>query len=374
LNRCSHKSDLQKSLEALNQGEYAQAIKSLNRAAAKEPANPQVYYGFCIAYANLDSITQTLRYYLKLNDLGSNLKDDISLKGFIANFLKIEPYPSSPIPMKKIRNQFKGSPAPGHELIAVAAAKLDVADIYLVKYDGEIIKKISKGGMNTDPDFAMTGDKVVYVSNRDGDDELYVYDLKTEQTVKLTDNKFQDNSPSVSPDGKEVVYVSDMDGTWEIYRINLISKKIARLTSNKYWDGFPSFTSDGAWVVFSSSRNGSDDIYTMRADGTETRVLYASKADDTDPHLVGDNLFFRSTRDGEWEIYRMTMKNKLLVRLTNNSVLDWNPRVSKDGLRLLLSRKIGNRWQLYFINLASSIPSEVVLQAVNTYLMTDRKN
>jgi dipeptidyl aminopeptidase/acylaminoacyl peptidase len=368
---CSQKSEFQKGVEALGKGEYALAVRALKAASVKEPSNPEVFYGLCIAYGNLDSTVRAYGNYLKLSALNSPLKEDLSLKAMLANFLNLDPFPASPIPMAKLRNQFKGSPAPDQELIAVAAAKLDNGEIFLVKYDGSIVKKISRGGMNTDPDFSPRGDKVVYVSNQDGDDELYVYDITTQKTDKLTDNRCQDISPSISPVSKEVVYASDLDGAWDIYSVNLVTKKIARLTNNKYWDGFPHFAPDGQWITFSSKRDGSDDIYTMRSNGTDCRLLYASNGDDDDASLVGDDLFFRSTQDGEWEIYRLTMKSRLLIRLTHNDDLDWNPRVSPGGKRLLLTRQIKNRWRLYFINLENSIPSGVIMRAIDEHLPAD---
>ena len=128
------------------------------------------------------------------------------------------------------------------EKIAVEAAKRDIADIYLIKLDGTIIKKITKGGMNTDPDFSPAGEDIVFISNKDGKEELYLYNLATKQTEQLTHNKGQELSPSFSPDGKEIVFTSNIYGKWEILKINVKNKKFSRLTNNDHWDGFPRFS------------------------------------------------------------------------------------------------------------------------------------
>lgn len=368
---CGRKDDLMIGIDALSKGQYAQAVKSLKAAAASNPSNAEIHYGLCLAYAHLDSSREAFSSYLKIRELDAKLAEDLALKAVVAGLLKLEPFPSSPIAMKKIKNQFKGSPAPGNELIAVAAARVDAAEIYLAKYDGTVVKKVSAGGMNTDPDFSPAGDKIVYVSNKDGDDELYLYDLPTGKTEQLTSNGYQDYAPSFSPDGREIAYVSDMDQTWEIYKINVAQKKITRLTSNQFWDGFPDYTPDGGWIVFSSKRRGSEDIYIMRSNGMEGKVLYATDADETDPHLVGDSLYFRSNRDGEWEIYRLTLKNRLLMRITNNRVMDWNPRISPDGRRLILSRKMNKGWQLFFVNFSDAIAGEILAAAINERLAPD---
>lgn len=358
---CSRKDDLQKGINAIKKGEYLKAITSLNTILNTDSLNSEVHFNLSVAYAHLDSVDKSFYHYVKICELDTNLQDDIQLKEMLANFLNLEPYASTLISMKRM-NQFKGSFSPDGQKIAVAAAKRDIANIYLVKLDGTIIKKLTKRGMNTDPDFSPAGNHVVFVSDIDGDEELYLYDLTTLQTEKLTDNTADDFSPSFSPDGKEIVFVSNMDNIyhWEIYKINVMNKKIKRLTKNKYWDGFPKFSSNGKRIVFSSKRKGSEDIYIMKENGGGEKILYASPADENDPMLLNENLFFKSDRDGKWEIYRFNTKNKSLVRLTNNPYPDWNPRISKDGTKIVVSRKRKKRWLLYFINLSNPVSAELI--------------
>jgi Tol biopolymer transport system component len=93
--------------------------------------------------------------------------------------------------------------------------------------------------------------------------------------------------------------------------------------------------------------------------------MYGTAAEENDPHLNQDDLYFKTTRDGDWKIYRYDMKNKVLTRLTNNDNPNWNIRVSKDGSKLLYARNTRNRWQLNFINLLMPIPSGVIAEAAN---------
>ncbi|MGQ9664675.1 MAG: DUF5050 domain-containing protein [bacterium] len=362
-NNCTRKGDVKSAADAIKKGKYSEALKSLKYALSNDSLNLEAHFNLALAYCYLDSAERAYPHFLKLVELNSPLKDSMELKLLLAGYLRMEPYSSSPIPMGKM-NQFKGCFGPDNEMLAVAAAKMDIADIYLVKLDGTIVKKITKKGMNTDPAFSPKGDKIAYVSSIDGDEEIYLYDIKADSTIKLTNNDYTDFSPSFSPDGKELVYVTNRDGGWEIYKIDLVRRQAFRLTKNKFWDGFPSYTPDGKFIVFSSKRNGSEDIYMMKPDGSSERLLYYTKYDETDPHLAGNNLFFRSNISGDFEIYRFNIPAKLLTRLTYNDIPDWNPRVSSDGQRIVVSRKIKNLWQLYFINLSSPIPAEVISQRI----------
>lgn len=356
---CARKSDLELGIEALNRGAYTKALKSLRVALERDSLNPEVHYNLCLTYIHLDSTEKTLRHFLRLVELQSDFKNDRELRELVAGLLEIEPYPSSAIPMRRM-NQFKGAFSPEGELIAVAASQQDLANIYLSKLDGSGLSRIVHGGMNTDPDFSPDGDYIVYVSNRDGDEELYLYHLGTKEIRQLTDNSAQDFAPAFAPDRKEVVFVSNVDNPykWEIYAINIENKKTRRLTDNDYWDGFPRFTLNGQSVVFSSKRNGSEDIYVMRRDGGAEELLFSSPGDDNDPTLVEENLFFKSNMDGEWEVYRYNVKKKHLVRLTNNPWPDWNPKLANDGSKILVSRKTKKRWTLYFINLGEPLTAD----------------
>lgn len=358
---CARKDDLQKGIDEIKKGDYTKATKSLQAALLTDSLNLEVHYNLSLVYAHLDSTKKSFYHYLKIAESESNLKNDNQLKEMLAHSLKLEPYTWSPIPMKRM-NQFKGVFSPDGKTIAVAAAKRDIANIYLIRLNGKIIKKITKSGMNTDPDFSPTDEQLVFTSDLDGDDELYLYNLKTGETDKLTENAAEDFSPSFSPDGKELVFVSNMDDPykWEIYKITLKNKKIKRLTKNNYWDGFPKFSSNGKAIVFSSKRNGSENIYTMKENGGGEKVLYESPADDNDPLLLNEYLYFKSNRDGEWEIYRFNLKNKKMMRLTNNNYPDWNPRFSIDGTKVLIARRIKKKWRLYFINLESTVSAEVI--------------
>lgn len=362
---CARKDELQQAVEAIDKGDYSKGVMLLTRVLKRDSLNPRVHYNLSLAYAYLDSANQSFSHYLTLFDVGSDLKDDTQLREMLAHLLQVEPYASSPIPMKRL-NQFKGTFSPDGQTVAVAAARRGIAHIYLAKLDGTGIERITQVGTNTDPDFSPTGEYIVFVSDRDGDEELFLYDVMNKHIERLTDNTAQDYSPSFSPDGQEIVFVSNMhDKTkWEIYKVNRVTKKVSRLTNNDYWDGFPKFSSDGKTIVFSSRRNGTDDIYVMGKNGGGQRVLYASAADDNDPLLIGENLFFKSNMTGEWEIYRFNTKNKRLLRLTYNNYPDWNPRATKDGTRLILARQQKKTWQLYWFNMDNPISAEFLFEKI----------
>lgn len=371
---CAPKSDLQKGIEAIDKGDYSKAVEYLQNTTGNDPLNQEAYFHLCFTYAYLDSVEKSYHTYLRLISMQSPFKDNSQLKEILAHFLNLEPYVWHIVPMK-MNQQFKGVMSPDGQVIAVAAATRDRANIYLINLDGTIIKKITKSGMNTDPDFSPDGTHLVFVSDVDGDEDIYLYSIEDGQIEKLTDNTAQDFSPSFSPDGSDIVFISNMHDKfkWEIYKVNVNTKRTKRLTNNQYWDGFPKFSSDGKSIVYSSKRNGSEDIYIMNTNGGNEQVLYASEADENDPFLKDDQLFFKSNVGDTWEIYRYHVKGKLLMRLTYNAQPDWNPRITQDGTKMVVARRMRNRWRLYFANLEISIPAELIAGKIKEQLSQQNK-
>lgn len=89
-------------------------------------------------------------------------------------------------------------------------------------------------------------------------------------------------SPAVAPDGR-IVYVSKRDGNSEIYLANADGSKQRRLTNDEGRDLNPVWSPDGQWIAFASERDGDFEIFIMRADGSDRQQLTKNGADDVEP-------------------------------------------------------------------------------------------
>ena len=81
----------------------------------------------------------------------------------------------------------------------------------------------------------------------------------------------------------------------------------------------------------------------MNADGSNVRRLTTADGDDTAPAWSpdGSKIVFRSTRDGNFEIYSMNADGTGQTRLTNHSRADTSPSWSPDGSKIVFSRNTG---------------------------------
>ena len=80
--------------------------------------------------------------------------------------------------------------------------------------------------------------------------------------------------PAWSPTAERVAFVSNESGNDEIWVANKGEWPATQLTNNEWaWDKHPSWSPDGAQIVFMSNRNGNQQIWLMQGDGIDQRQL-----------------------------------------------------------------------------------------------------
>lgn len=89
----------------------------------------------------------------------------------------------------------------------------------------------------------------------------------------LTDNA-NDTAPAVSPDGKTVAFMSDREGDWDVFTIGIDGQNLRQLTTVTGSDGLPVWSPDGNTIAFASNRDGEWAIWAMTPDGNNERQLF----------------------------------------------------------------------------------------------------
>lgn len=99
------------------------------------------------------------------------------------------------------------------------------------------------------PVFSPSGHQVAYISKREGQFDLFAYDLGTSRETRLTDTPFDEWDPYFSPDGSSIVYSAFVDNNWDLFELDLKEGVPTRLTATigDEWD--PSFSPSGE-VIF----------------------------------------------------------------------------------------------------------------------------
>jgi hypothetical protein len=83
--------------------------------------------------------------------------------------------------------------------------------------------------------------------------------------------------------GPRIVFVSTRDGNREVYSMLPDGTDVRRLTNNSADDFDPTPSPDGREIAFVSNRDGRPQVYLMNADGSNQRRLSSSTGNDDDP-------------------------------------------------------------------------------------------
>lgn len=140
-------------------------------------------------------------------------------------------------------------------------------DIYYSDDGGQqTVRLTTSKTIEVEPDLNRGGTHVVYVSDQDGDFDIYLMRVSDQAKVRILDTPADEHTPVLSPDGR-IAFQSDMDGQPEIYVMGANGSGLTRLTNNPDFDGLPSWSPDSR-LAFSSRRNGQYRIWVMNADGS----------------------------------------------------------------------------------------------------------
>lgn len=231
-------------------------------------------------------------------------------------------------------------------------------EIYMMNADGSYPVRLTSDPAgqergDVDPAWSPDGSKIAFVRDEwDGnnwDYEIYVMNAEDGSgRIRLTNNTMHDMYPAWSPDGTEIAFEGrEGDGNSEIYVMGASGAGVPlRLTNNTLDNIYPEWSPDGTRIAFTSFGGGHPDIYSVNASGSAAPERLTNSARDAYPAWSpdGSQIAFQSGRDGDDEVYVMNADGSSQTRLTNNPggdmVLPFNQPWSPDGTRLLF---LGNR-------------------------------
>lgn len=187
---------------------------------------------------------------------------------------------------------------------------LGVRDLYLKERLGQIAERLTRTeGFDGEPSPDSTGQRFVFTSVRDGQVNLYLFNLKSGQVKRLTNGAFVDRSPQFSADDQWIVW-SRWDPTTkssQIYLADAAFKKPTPLTPPGYQDTSPTWDSSGKFIVFSSDREGDGRrrLFVVNQSGDCLKPLLSFDGDLAQPVLSrsGQQLAFTSNKSGKNQIY-----------------------------------------------------------------------
>ena len=167
--------------------------------------------------------------------------------------------------------------SPDGTQIAFAA----VGDIYVMPIGGAAVNVTKDAALDTDPSWSPDGSSLVYSSDKDSEQlQLWIRDMKSGQSRKVTNLATQPQGASFSPDGKRLVFFN-VDGMWRVAEMSILdldSGRVTKIHDSLPQPGTPTWSPDGKRIALAGIapmtvrfREGTNQVQTISASGGDVK-------------------------------------------------------------------------------------------------------
>ncbi|MFW6097559.1 MAG: fibronectin type III domain-containing protein, partial [Chloroflexota bacterium] len=243
-------------------------------------------------------------------------------------------------------------------------------DIYGMNADGSGLTNLSNSNASDNgASWSPDGRRLVFHSDREGDNQLYVMNADGSDQQRLLASTAIDEWAYWSPAGDKIafsriadfddegllrteVFVMDADGT-DVRRLTYTTGQTAQYTHGCWPSGW---SPDGGEILYYCYDDGRHQIRIMNADGSNQRPIVDDGYWNSIPTMSpdGTKVAFSSHRHGNYDVYVINADGTGLQQLTDDASDDWRPTWSGDGQKILFEANRDGITQVYWMNLDSS--------------------
>ena len=205
-------------------------------------------------------------------------------------------------------------------------------DLWIADRDGKHPRRLtSDDGVESLPVFSPDGQHVAFTAQYDGNTDVFITSIHGGIPTRLTYHPRADLVRGFTPDGKKVLFSTSR---------NLFTGRFQKLYTVSPQGGMPqdlglpngvhaSFSPDGKSLAYTPNREVFNQwknyrggthgvIWIFNFDTKQTKVIPQpeGRCNDADPVWMGDRVYFRSDRDGEFNIYAYNTKTEAVEALT----------------------------------------------------------
>ena len=232
--------------------------------------------------------------------------------------------------------------------------------LWTVGADGAAPRQLTSGpGRDGEPRVAPDGARVLFQSDRSGNDDLWSVPFAGGEPQRLTDSPVNDGPGWWSPDGQTILFISRRGGRANLYTMPASGGAATPLTDWPAGAHDPAWSPDGQLIAFHSGRDATrEDLWVIPASGGEARRVTTLDGGLDGPAAWspdGRFLFFTGTdTPGPEAVYRVPVAGGAPVRLVSGALS--RPRVSPDGQQVLYTLFAAGYGHLHSVSAEGGTP------------------
>lgn len=208
-----------------------------------------------------------------------------------------------------------------------------------------------------EPQYAPTGDRIAFTSNRSGTNEIWISKADGQHPVRLTSlNNPATHAPHWSPDGRYIAFETRTEGQADVYVMDAEGGVPRRITTAPSNEILPSWSADGTSLYVASDRSGGWQLWQVPLDNPQNATPltqhggYASRA-----AADGTTVFFtRPDTAGIWALSLQTGEKRMVADADRQN---WD--VTQEGLYFITQTTLASPLQIHRLDLATGHTEEV---------------
>jgi TolB protein len=206
-------------------------------------------------------------------------------------------------------------------------------DIFESRIYQGLLDNPTKGvGGNHLVSYSPDGTKIAFMSNRDGNPEIYVANRDGSGVRRLTNHPAGDTSPTWSPSSAQIAFVSDRTGTNQpqLYVMNADGSALRRLSVPESYVDKPTWSpAPHNEIAYTARSGGGFDIRVYELSTGQTRQVTFGEGSNESPSYSpsGRHIAFMSSRFGRYQIFTVGRDGRGLKQLTRegtNQTPSWS--------------------------------------------------
>lgn len=239
----------------------------------------------------------------------------------------------------KLYEELTGYPGIFTTKLLFVSGKTGNKEVYMSDYDGRNTARVTRNrSINLSPQWAPDGKKMLYISYKGGWPSLYMLDLRTGRDKAISRRPGINIAARFSPDGKRVALTLSGRKSPELHIIDLDSFRDTRLTNNYAIDVSPTWSPDGKKLAFVSDISGNPHIFVLDLRTKNTKRLTYSGVYNASPAWSpnGKLIAYARADNGKFHIWVMKPDGSSQRQLTfdgDNRSPSWSP----DGRYIIYS-------------------------------------
>jgi TolB protein len=214
------------------------------------------------------------------------------------------------------------------------------------------------------PSWSPDGSSLAYVSFEQRLPTVYVQTLKTGDRHIVSSHAGVNQAPAWSPDGSKLALVlSTRDGNLDVYVLDLSSQQLTRITDDPGIDTEPQWSKDGQSIYFTSDRAGGPQIYKVGIKpGDKPRRLTFQGSYNARPRISPDEtqLAFVTQENGDYRIATMDLRGRGDVQVLTKGHFDVSPSYAPNGAVLIYASRDKGRGVLALVSADGRVQQRLV--------------